>query len=131
MAATVGALGSGLDAKVVIDATNNIGAQPINSVAAIAAAAPGAAVYRAFNIYGFENFAEPTLGGVQADLFYAGTDGAARQKAEQLISDVGLRPIWLGGPDQAELVDQFVRIWFTLAFEQKKGRRIAFKLLGV
>jgi len=130
MAATVASLGAALDGKLVIDATNNIGASPVNSVAAIAAAAPNAGVYRAFNIYGFENFAEPVLGGVQADLFYAGTDGAMRQKAEQLITDVGLRPVWLGGPGHAELVDQFLRIWFTLAFEQKKGRRMAFKLLG-
>jgi len=129
MAATVASVAKALDGKLVIDATNNIGAQPVNSVAAIAATAPAAAVYRAFNIYGFENFAEPTLGGVQADLFYAGTEGPARQKMEQLIADVGLRPVWLGGPDHAELIDQFLRIWFALVFEQKKGRRLAFKLL--
>ena len=129
MAAAVGGLGAALDGKLVIDATNNIGGPTVNSVAVIAAASPGAAVYRAFNIYGFENFADPTLGGVQADLFYAGTDGAPRQKVEELIADVGLRPIWLGGTDHAELVDQLTRLWFTLAFEQKKGRRLAFKLL--
>ena len=126
---TVGSLGSALNGKLVIDATNNIGAAVANSVGPITAAAPGAHVFRAFNIYGFENFADPVLGGVQADMFYAGTDGAARQQAERLIRDVGLNPICLGGLDKAELVDQFLRIWFTLAFEQKKGRRMAFKLL--
>jgi len=130
MSATVTALGGALDGKLVMDATNNIGAASLNSVATIAAAAPGAMVYRAFNIYGFENFADALLGGVQADLFFAGPDGAARQQAEQLISDVGLRPIWLGGTDHADLVDQFMRVWFALAFEQHKGRRLAFKLLG-
>src|SRR5579864_6946893 len=66
MSATVTALGGALDGKLVMDATNNIGAASLNSVATIAAAAPGAMVYRAFNIYGFENFADALLGGVQA-----------------------------------------------------------------
>src|SRR5436305_12212628 len=82
MPATAGSLGAALDGKVVIDATNNIGAPVANSLSAIAASAPGAAMYRAFNIYGFENFAEPILGGVQADMFYAGSDGPSRQTAE-------------------------------------------------
>lgn len=45
------------------------------------AAAPEAAVYRAFNIFGFENFADPVFGGIHADLFYAfcaGPDGESR-----------------------------------------------------
>jgi predicted dinucleotide-binding enzyme len=126
---TVTSLGAALNGKVVVDATNNIGVPVANSVAVIQAAAPQASVYRAFNIYGFENFAEPVLGGIQADLFYCGTDGPTREQAEQLIRDVGLNPIWLGGPDKAELVDQLLRLWFTLAFEQKKGRRMALKPL--
>jgi predicted dinucleotide-binding enzyme len=129
MAQTCSALGPKLDGKLVIDATNNIGAPVANSLAAIQSAAPRSEVYRAFNIYGFENFANPVIGGIQADLFYAGPDGATRTRAEQLIRDIGLNPVWLGGTDKAELVDQFLRIWFTLAFEQKKGRRMAFKLL--
>jgi predicted dinucleotide-binding enzyme len=133
MTDTLRSVGQALNGKLVIDATNNIGAAQsggqINSVQAIEKAAPQAKVYRAFNIYGFENLAEPVLGGVQADMFYAGSDGDARAQAEQLIRDVGLNPVWLGGSDKAELVDQFLRIWFTLAFEQNKGRRMAFKLL--
>jgi predicted dinucleotide-binding enzyme len=129
MASTVSSLGPALNGKLVFDATNHLGAPVLNSLAAIAAAAPDSATYRAFNIYGFENFAEPVLAGVQADLFFAGPAGPARERAEQLIADVGLNPVWLGDADHAELVDQFMRVWFALAFEQKKGRRLAFKLL--
>lgn len=129
MADTCQALGHALDGKVVFDATNNVGGAVLNNVAAITAAAPESTVYRAFNIYGFESFEDPILGGVQADLFFAGPDGAPRSTAQQLISDVGLRPVWLGGADHAELVDQFTHVWFTLAFEQQQGRRLAFKLL--
>lgn len=129
MAQTVATVGGALNGKLVFDATNNIGAPSINSIATIAGAAPQASVYRAFNIYGFENFAEPVFDGVQADLFYAGPDGGSRQRAESLIAEVGLNPVWLGGPEKAELIDQLLRIWFTLAFEQKRGRRMALKLL--
>jgi predicted dinucleotide-binding enzyme len=129
MAETVAGLGKTLNGKLVFDATNNIGAPTVNSLAIISQAAPEAAVYRAFNIYGFENFANPVVAGVQADLFFVGPDGSARQTAERLISDVGLNPVWLGGADHVELIDQFLRVWFTLAFEQKRGRRMAFKLL--
>src|SRR5690242_14492660 len=104
MPATCQSLGSALDGKLVIDATNNVGAAVLNSVATIASAAPSSAVYRAFNIYGFENFENPVLGGEQADLFFTGPDGAPRATAEQLIGDIGLRPVWLGDADHAELV---------------------------
>ena len=93
--------------------------------------APQAQVYRAFNSLGWENFAEPNFNGVQADLFYCGSDGEAKSKVEQLISDVGLRPIYLGGNQQMGLLDSLTSLWFTLAFGQKKGRHLAFKVLGI
>lgn len=118
-----------LEGKTIIDATNRMGGGPMNSVAALSAAAPTARVYRAFNSLGWENFADPVLNGVQADLFYAGPDGDARQTVEQLISDVGLRPMYVGGPDQVGVVDAVASLWFALALGQRKGRRLAFKTL--
>jgi predicted dinucleotide-binding enzyme len=130
MAETVASIGDALDGKVVIDATNNIGAGSFNSMAAIGSAAPGAHVYRAFNIYGWENFQAPVFDGIAADLFYAGPEGEARTLAEQLIADVGLRPVRLGGPDKAALVDSLLPLWFTLSSEGGLGRHFAFKILG-
>jgi predicted dinucleotide-binding enzyme len=121
--------GAALDGKIVIDATNNIGAPSINSVAAIQAAAPSARVFRAFNGYGWENFADPAYDGVQADLFYAGPEGEAGAAVEQLIGDVGLRPVRLGGADQAGLTDDLLRVWFALV-QGGRGRHLAFKLLS-
>lgn len=124
---------SQLDGKVIVDATNRMGGGPMNSVAAISAAAPHAQVYRAFNSLGWENFAEPVFNGVQADLFYAGPgDGAgsgAQATVEQLISDIGLRPVYVGGPDKVAVVDAVASLWFALALGQGKGRRLAFKTL--
>jgi hypothetical protein len=39
---------------------------------------------------------------------------------ERLISDVGLRPAYLG-PDKQDLVDSVLPLWFTLA--QRRGQR--------
>jgi len=122
----LGSLGGGLDGKVVVDATNNVGSGTLNAVGALPA---GALPVRAFNTLGWESFADPVVGGQQASLFYAADEGTAKDVAEQLIRDVGLEPVWVGGIDKAEVVDSLTRLWFTLAFEQKLGRRLALKLL--
>ncbi len=101
----------------------------MNSLATFATHTPSAQVVRAFNSLGWENFANPQFGSVQADLFYCGPSGVAQAQAEQLIADVGLRPVWVGGPEQAPLVDAIAGLWFALALGQRRGRHLAFKLL--
>lgn len=128
-AETAAELGAALAGKTIIDATNNMGAPSANSVPAIQAAAPGAQVFRAFNGYGWENFADPVYDGVQGDLFYVGPEGEAGAVVEQLIADVGLRPVRLGGAEQAGLTDDLLLLWFTLV-RSGRGRHMAFKLLG-
>lgn len=125
--------GSALGGKVVIDAANRIGTSlgdqaVMNSVAAIEAAAPAAAVYRAFNSLGWENFADPALDDVQADLLFAGP-AARRDDVERLIADVGLRPVYVGGLDTTPLVDAVGALWGALAFGQGLGRRLFFKVV--
>jgi hypothetical protein len=125
--------GAALDGKVVIDAANRIGTSlgdraVMNSLAPIAAVAPAAAVYRAFNSLGWENFADPVLGGVQADLLFAGPE-SHREAVELLISDVGLRPVYVGALDKAPLVDALGGLWGALAFGQGMGRRLFFKVV--
>jgi predicted dinucleotide-binding enzyme len=130
MAETVSALDGAIDGKVVFDATNNIGAGAFNSISALSSVAPRAHIYRAFNTYGWENFETPVFGGTAADLLYAGPDGEPRNVAERLISEVGLRPVWLGGLDRAGLVDSLLPVWFTLSSERGFGRHFAFKILS-
>ncbi len=48
---------------------------------------------------------------------------------DQLIADIGLRPIYIGDLDLAAVLDGMTRMWFALALAQGRGRRIAFKLL--
>jgi predicted dinucleotide-binding enzyme len=120
-----------LDKRIIIDAANRMGEDSMHNLAHFQQHAPQAQLYRAFNSLGWENFAEPNFEGIQADLFYCGPDGDARIKVEKLITDVGLRPIYLGGNEQMGLLDSIASLWFALAFGQKKGRRLAFKVLGI
>jgi hypothetical protein len=120
-----------LNSRIIIDAANRMGEDSMHNLAHFQQHAPQAQVYRAFNSLGWENFAEPNFHGIQADLFYCGPDGDARIKVEQLISEVGLRPIYLGGNAQVGLLDSIASLWFALASGQKKGRHLAFKVLGM
>ena len=62
-----------------------------------------------------------------ADLFWCGPDDAG---VEQLIVDVGPRPIRVGDIDSIDVVDGVTRLWLTLVFRQGHPRRLAFRLLA-
>ena len=117
-----------LDGKTIIDATNNFRGASMNSWSEISSVVPRAQLYRAFNSYGWDVFANPSLGSQQADMFFAGPKGDARDSVERLIEDVGMRPIWVGGSDHAGTVDGVLRLWFDLA--RVRGRRIALRLIA-
>ena len=55
-------------------------------------------------------------------------DEADRETVERLIRDTGLNPVYLG-PGQYDLLDQILRLWFTLVNAQGRGRHLAFKVL--
>lgn len=126
----VSAHAAALDGKLVIDATNRFGTAEVSNVRTIRAQAPGAKVFRAFNSLGWENFAAPQFEDIQVDLFYCGPGGDDQEVVEQLISDIGLRPVRVGDLDQLRLVDSLGELWVTLVFRQGWDRRIAFKVLA-
>jgi predicted dinucleotide-binding enzyme len=124
--------GAALDGVIVVDATNSMGGGAMHHMPLFEERVPGARVYRAFNTLGWENFADPTIEGERADLFYAGPSTEDRASVEGLIADVGLRPVYVGeGAAGADLLDGLTRLWFTLALQQGHGRRIAFRALGL
>lgn len=118
-----------LSGKIIIDTANKMGAAVMNSLATFSENVPTAQVFRAFNNLGWENFEQPYFGDLQADLFYCGPAGDAQTRVERLISDVGLRPIYVGGLEQIRLVDALTSLWTALALGQGRGRHLAFKLL--
>src|SRR4051794_36530249 len=123
--------GPALDGVVVVDAANSVGGGgPAHHAAAFAEHAPGALMVRAFNTLGWENFAEPAFGDEVADLFWCGPEGRASEVAEQLIRDVGLRPVRVGGPEAIDTVDALLPLWFTL-MRAHGTRRLAFRALGL
>ena len=119
-----------LDGRIIIDLANrSLGGETMNSFATLHQQTPNAQTFRAFNTYGAVNYENPQYGQDTVTLFYCGPDGDARTKVERLISDVGLEPIYVGGVDQVNVVDGVGRLWTTLAFGQKLGPQLAFKLL--
>lgn len=128
MAQTIADNAAQLDGKIVIDAANNLSSGSPNSYAVFQARTPRARVFRAFNTLGWENFANPVIGGVQADLLYCGPGGDDGAVIEQLIRDIGLRPIRVGDMGAVGMVDSLLPLWFALS-QQGHGRHMAFKVL--
>jgi len=114
-----------LEGKLVIDATNKMGAAVANSRASL----PKTIRYaRAFNTMGGEDMAEPVFkNGQRADMFFSSAEGD-RATVEEVISAVGLQPVYVG-EDQEALVDGVFQLWAALAFKQGYGRRLAVVLL--
>ncbi len=117
--------GKVLGGKVVVDATNQMGAGHPDNRDTITAGVANVKYVRAFNIYGWENFAEPLPG---TTLFFA-ADPAAREAAEELISAIGMEPAYVGGVDATGIVDGLLPLWFSLVQERGGQRRLSFRLL--
>ena len=116
--------GQMLTGKLVVDATNQMGQPVANARAAL----PGNIRYaRAFNTLGGENFANPQFADGPADLFFSAPE-ADRDTMEQLVTDVGLRPVYVGA-DQEALIDALFHLWIALAVGQGRGRRLALRLI--
>jgi predicted dinucleotide-binding enzyme len=113
-----------LEGKLVIDATNKMGADAANSRAAL----PSTVRYvRAFNTLGGENMADPVFAEGRADMFFSAPEGD-RGTVEDIIEGVGLRPIYVG-EDEELLIDALFQLWIALAMKQGRGRRLALRLL--
>jgi hypothetical protein len=123
-----------LAGKVVVDCTNPVGAGlrhalPEGSAAeAIAAAAKGARVVKAFNTAGFEVYADPRFGTEAAGLFLCGDDAAAKETVSGLARELGLQPVDCGKLVQARRLEELALLWISLGV-QGQGRAHAFRLL--
>lgn len=124
-----GALRDELDGKILIDATNQVGAEVMNNLGVLKAFAPNSNLYRAFSNLGWENFEQPEINGEQIDLFYCGDPGEVQTIVDDLIRDVGLNPVYIGGVEQAAIIDNLTQLWFSLALRRGLGRRLAFKMI--
>ena len=128
VADTVTALGS-VDGTVLVDATNVVGSSlPAGArsiVDVIHGVAPDARIVKAFNTIGAEAYLDPVIDGRAAFLPVAGDEQSAAMVAE-LGSDMGFDALVVGGPDQADLLEGFARLWIHLAFGVGIGRDFGF-----
>ena len=122
-----------LSGALVIDTTNDRSGgegSPLHHLADWQRLAPDVVVARAFCTLGWENFANPSYGGVAPTLLWCGPDGGQGETVTGVIAGTGLDPVRIGGPEAADVLDGATRLWFQLAFAQGMGRRTAYHLLS-
>jgi len=130
-------LGSSVDDKVVIDATNHVNAQNPKEVLGAASNAeeiqkrhPKVRVVKAFN-YAFAScMADPTVDGVRLDGFVASDDQAAKDKALELVESIGFRPIDAGPLVMARALEAMALLNVTLQIRNNWPWQNGWKLVG-
>jgi NADPH-dependent F420 reductase len=125
-----------LEGKVVVDCNNPltwkegpVWAPPAEGSlsAAIAHAAPGARVVKAFNTFGAEFHADPSLaGGTSAQVFLAGDDAEAKKLVGQIATQAGFRPVDSGPLRNAAVLENLAMLWIHLAIAGGHGRAFSF-----
>jgi 8-hydroxy-5-deazaflavin:NADPH oxidoreductase len=121
-------LANDLAGKIVINATNVMDPNAASTNSAVKAAAPEARVVRAFSTLGAENFVQPVIGGVPADILWCGPDDAV-DIAEQLIDCIGLCPVRVTADDAEAIIDAVFHLWVDLAMRQGRGRRLSINVV--
>lgn len=122
VAAEVAAARAGqLDGVVLLDATNDVSATLGRVAQAVAAAAPGARVVKAFNTVFAAIYEDVDAAPGVADMAYCGDDAAAKQTAATLIADAGFRPLDCGGLEAAPDLEGFARMVIRTAYQVGRG----------
>jgi len=86
-------------------------------------------VVKIFNTTGFENMADPNYLGGKLTMFYAGDDSGAKRIAHELAEALGFEGQDAGPLKQSYLLEVLASLWGSLAYGQKLGRGIGFRLL--
>jgi NADPH-dependent F420 reductase len=124
-----------LEGKIVVDCNNPlvwkegpVWTPPAEGslAAAIAKAAPGARVVKAFNTFGAEFHADPRLPGGGAQVFVAGDDADAKKVVSEVATTGGFRPVDAGPLRNAAVLENLAMLWIHLATVGGQGRDFAF-----
>lgn len=124
-----------LTGKVLLDCTNplkpdlsGLAGDP-SGAEQVAAWAPGAKVVKIFNTTGFKNMDDPRFGDDRATMFYCGDDAEAKKVAATLAEGLGFEAVDAGPLAEARSLEYLALLWIHLAYVQKLGPGIAFKLM--
>jgi NADPH-dependent F420 reductase len=130
-------LGSSVDGKVVVDATNHVNTQNPGEVLGTTSNAeeiqkrhPKVLVVKAFNYAFAARMAEPTVGGTRLDGFVAGDDQAAKDKVLELVKSIGFRPIDAGPLVMARALEGMALLIITLQIRHGWPWQNGWKLVG-
>lgn len=125
-----------LSGKVLIDATNPIGAglelavgHDTSAAELIAGWAPGSRVVKAFNTVGAEHLSNPRLAGQALTMLICGDDERAKGAVRRLAEEIGFEVVDAGPLSCARLLEPVAMLWIRLALVEGFGREIGFKLL--
>ena len=130
-------LGSAVDGKVVIDATNHINVQNpgevlggISNAEEIQKRHPQVRVVKAFNYSFASRMASPTVDGVRIDGFVAGDDQEAKNKALEFVESIGYRPLDAGPLVMARVLEGMGLLIVTLQIRNEWPWQNGWKLVG-
>ncbi len=130
-------LGSSVDGKVVVDATNHVNMQNPGEVLGAASNAeeiqkrhPNVHVVKALNYAFAARMAEPAVGGTHLDAFVAGDDQAAKDKALEFVKSIGFRPIDAGPLIMARALEGMAVLLISLQVKHGWPWQNGWKLVG-
>lgn len=130
-------LGSSVDGKVVVDATNHINTKnpeevlgTISNAEEIQKRHPKLRVVKAFNYAFATRMAEPTVDGTRLDGFVAGDDQAAKDMVLQLAESIGFRPIDAGPLVMARALETLALLNVSLQIRHNWPWQNGWKLAG-
>jgi hypothetical protein len=111
-----------LTGAVLVDATNPVGpglthglGSQTSGAQRVASLVPGAAVVKAFSVYGFENLAAVPAGpGPRPVMFHAGDDRTAKARVAALLTDLGWEPMDAGGLEAALDLEHLTLLWVRM-----------------
>jgi len=124
-----------LEGKIIIDATNQYGADglielPTSVVEYNQARMPGAKLIRAFNTLTADFQREVAQGKHRpVAMFYAAQDESVKRVAEALIRDAGFIPVYSGGWGTVGLIEAPEGIVLGRVYAPEEGARIANAIL--
>lgn len=130
-------LGSSVDGKVVVDATNHINAANPGEVLGATSTAeeiqnrhPKVRVVKAFNYSFSVRMADPSVDGIRLDGFVAGDDQAAKDKVLELVQSIGYRPIDAGPLVMARALEAMGLLIVMLQMRNSWPWQNGWKLVG-
>jgi NADPH-dependent F420 reductase len=130
-------LGSSVDGKIVIDATNHVNMQNPAEVLGAASNAeeiqkrhPKVHVVKALNYAFATRMAEPAVGGTHLDGFVAGDDQAAKDLVLEFVRSIGFRPIDAGPLIMARALEGMAVLLISLQVKHSWPWQNGWKLVG-